>query len=551
MLSQLSVSNYALINSLSIDFDDGFIAITGETGAGKSILIGALGFALGNRADSNILLDDTKKCVVEAVFSLDDERLKYFFEENDIDFDMECILRRELSPQKKSRAFINDTPVSLQTLKELGSQLIDIHSQHDSLLLCDPNFQLALLDDAADNAKLLAEYKKLFQLYSSTKNELNKLKQKAQDNLGENDYLKFQLDELVKAQLIENEYDELNRNLELLENQEEIKSLLLESVNVMDNNDCSLLNQINTLIYAADKLKKYINDFDSISERLNSIKIELKDIYSDFSNQLDDSQFDPDSLEVIQQRLDIIQRLMMKHRTNDYSQLLVIRDEISEKVNTFSNIDDVILSKEKEVNAMKTQLKVMAKELNDRRLSAKIQFEKDVTELIRQLSMPHAVFEIKCVDTEELTINGSNAVKFMFSANKGIEPDNMAKAASGGELSRLMLAIKSVASRNNYIPTLIFDEIDTGVSGEVASKIGDIMKTMGESIQIVSITHLPQIASKAVSHYFVFKDESHDKTFSNIKKLSRQERVVEIAKMLSNDEITSEALKAAEVLIAR
>lgn len=551
MLSQLSVSNYALINSLSIDFDNGFIAITGETGAGKSILIGALGFALGNRADSNILLDDTKKCVVEAVFSLDDERLKYFFEENDIDFDMECILRRELSPQKKSRAFINDTPVSLQTLKELGSQLIDIHSQHDSLLLCDPNFQLALLDDAADNAKLLTEYKKLFQLYSSTKNELNKLKQKAQDNLGENDYLKFQLDELVKAQLIENEYDELNRNLELLENQEEIKSLLLESVNVMDNNDCSLLNQINTLIYAADKLKKYINDFDSISERLNSIKIELKDIYSDFSNQLDDSQFDPDSLEVIQQRLDIIQRLMMKHRTNDYSQLLVIRDEISEKVNTFSNIDDVILSKEKEVNAMKTQLKVMAKELNDRRLSAKIQFEKDVTELIRQLSMPHAVFEIECAETNELTINGSNEVKFMFSANKGIKPDNMAKAASGGELSRLMLAIKSVASRNNYIPTLIFDEIDTGVSGEVASKIGDIMKTMGESIQIVSITHLPQIASKAVSHYFVFKDESHDKTFSNIKKLSRQERVVEIAKMLSNDEITSEALKAAEVLIAR
>lgn len=549
MLQKLSISNYALIASLSVDFDNGFTAITGETGAGKSILLGALGFVLGNRADSNILFDETKKCVVEASFTFNNDRLRYFFEENDIDYEDECIIRRELTPQKKSRAFVNDTPVSLQVLKELGSHLVDIHSQHDSLLLCNPDFQLALLDDAANNQELLSEYKKAYKEYTSAKNELDALRKKALNNIDENDYLKFQLDELLKSELQDNEYEELAQRIEILENQEEISRLLIESTTILENSDASLLDGINSLIYNVDKLKKYISELSSMSERLNSVKIELKDICSDLNDMQDDSQYDISSLETLQERFDTIQRLMMKHHLNDYSQLLQLREEIRRKVDEFSNIDEIVADKEKEVKMMEKSLYQKAKELNKRRLSAKVIFEKDVTDVIRQLAMPHGVFEIRCESVDELTSNGTDVVTFMFSANKGYAPENMAKAASGGELSRLMLAIKNIAARNNYIPTLIFDEIDTGVSGEVASKLGDIMKEIGETLQLVSITHLPQVASKAKHHFFVYKDVVDEKTRSNIRTLTREERVMEIAKMLSNAEVTEEAKRAAEVLI--
>ena len=549
MLQKLSISNYALIASLSVDFDNGFTAITGETGAGKSILLGALGFVLGNRADSNILFDETKKCVVEASFTFNNDRLRYFFEENDIDYEDECIIRRELTPQKKSRAFVNDTPVSLQVLKELGSHLVDIHSQHDSLLLCNPDFQLALLDDAANNQELLSEYKKAYKEYTSAKNELDALRKKALNNIDENDYLKFQLDELLKSELQDNEYEELAQRIEILENQEEISRLLIESTTILENSDASLLDGINSLIYNVDKLKKYISELSSMSERLNSVKIELKDICSDLNDMQDDSQYDISSLETLQERFDTIQRLMMKHHLNDYSQLLQLREEIRRKVDEFSNIDEIVADKEKEVKMMEKSLYQKAKELNKRRLSAKVIFEKDVTDVIRQLAMPHGVFEIRCESVDELMLNGTDVVTFMFSANKGYAPENMAKAASGGELSRLMLAIKNIAARNNYIPTLIFDEIDTGVSGEVASKLGDIMKEIGETLQLVSITHLPQVASKAKHHFFVYKDVVDEKTRSNIRTLTREERVMEIAKMLSNAEVTEEAKRAAEVLI--
>lgn len=557
MLQKLSISNYALIASLSVDFDNGFSVITGETGAGKSILLGALGFVLGNRADSNILFDETKKCVVEATFLLKDNEttrrqvnksMEMFFEENDIDFDEECIIRRELTPQKKSRSFINDTPVSLQVLKELGAQLVDIHSQHDSLLLCNPDFQLSLLDDAANNNELLMEYQKSYSQYTSAKNELLKLRQKSINNIDENDYLKFQLDEMQKANLLENEYEELSQKIEFLENQEEISRLLAESTNILENENQSLLDGLNALLYNVDKLKRYVPELDSMSERLNSVKIELKDICSDLNNLQEDSA-DISSLEMLQERFDIIQRLMMKHHLNDYSQLLQLREDIKKKVDEFSNIDEILEDKEKEVKKFEKDLMSKASELNKRRLKAKTSFEKEVTSVIHQLAMPYAVFEIKIEDVKELNVNGTDAVTFMFSANKGYAPENMAKAASGGELSRLMLAIKSVAAKNNYIPTLIFDEIDTGVSGEVASKLGDIMKVMGETLQLVSITHLPQVASKAKNHFFVYKDIVDEKTRSNIRTLTREERIMEIAKMLSNAEVTEEAIKAAEVLI--
>ncbi|MBR6774834.1 MAG: DNA repair protein RecN [Bacteroidales bacterium] len=549
MLQRLSINNYALIASLSVEFDNGFSVITGETGAGKSILLGALGFLLGNRADTNILFDDTKKCIVEAVFVLDNERLKSFFEDNDIDYEKECIVRREISPQKKSRAFVNDTPVSLQILKELGSQLVDIHSQHDSLLLCNPDFQLALLDDAADNNKFLVEYRDLYRNYITAKNDLNKLRIKSVNNVEENDYLRFQLDELDKAELLEGEYDELAQRIEILENQEEIGRLLAESTNILENDEQSLLDGINTLLFNVEKLKRYMPDMEAMADRVNSVKIELKDICADLNRLQGDSQ-DISSLEMLQERFDTIQRLMMKHRLNDYSQLLLLRENIRLRIDEFLNIDGIVSEKEKEVAELEKILTEKATELNNRRKKAKSDFENNVTLLLHQLAMPYGLFEIKMDKSEELTSTGIDVVTFMFSANKGYAPEVMAKAASGGELSRLMLAIKSIAARNNYIPTLIFDEIDTGVSGEVASKLGDIMMEMGKTLQLISITHLPQIASKAKNHFFVYKNVIEEKTHSNIKILTCDERVKEIAKMLSNAEVTEEAMKAAEVLLS-
>lgn len=552
MLKHLAISSYALIDSLSIAFDDGFSVITGETGAGKSILLGALGFVLGDRSDSSIMLDETKKCAVEATFVVDNERFKPFFEENDLDFEEELILRRELSPTKKSRAFINDTPVTAQQLKELGNQLVDIHSQHDSLLLTNSDFQLKIVDDAANNAPLLLEYQKVYNTYITLRNELRQLRDMSQKNVAENDFLAFQLDELVKADLQDNEYDEVSKRLELLENAEEVKTLLAQSLSTLSESELSILNQLNDLKSSVDKLRRYIPQAEQYLERLESTKIELKDIAQDLDSLQDSTQFDAASLNEIQERFDLLQRLMMKHHVSDYADLLKIREELQHKVGAFANIDDEIAQKEQELKKCEKELTKLADELSVKRKKVKVSFEKAVTEIIHQLKMPHGVFEIELSENSEyskFSESGKDNVRFLFSANKGIAPDDMSRVASGGELSRLMLAIKAVAAENNYIPTLIFDEIDTGVSGEVASKLGDIMQKMGESLQIVSITHLPQIASKAKNHFFVYKDESEQKTRSCIRLLSHDERVTEIAKMLSNDKITPEAIKAAEVIL--
>ena len=552
MLKSLTVSNYALIDSLSIDFDNGFSVITGETGAGKSILLGALGFVLGERSDSGIMLDETKKCLVEARFIVEDERLKPFFEDNDLDFDNELILRRELSPTKKSRAFINDTPVTAQQLKELGNQLVDIHSQHDSLLLTNAGFQLNIIDNTADNYSLLIDYQKIYHEYVALRNELKNLQEMAKKNVAENDFLAFQLDELVKANLQYNEYEEVSQRLELLENAEEVKTLLAQSLNTLSESEFSILDQLNELKSSVDKLRRYIPQAEQFLERLESTKIELKDIAQDLDNLQDSTQFDADSLNELQERYDLLQRLMMKHHVNDYVDLLQIREDLHQKVSAFANIDEEIAKKEQEVKSCEKELTKLADELSAKRKKVKQPFEKAVTEILRQLKMPHAVFEIEIsefYERSEFFETGYDKVRFMFSANKGIAPDDMSRVASGGELSRLMLAIKAVAAESSYIPTLIFDEIDTGVSGEVASKLGDIMQKMGESLQIISITHLPQIASKAKNHFFVYKDEDNEKTRSCIRQLSHDERVTEIAKMLSNDKITPEAIKAAERLM--
>lgn len=549
MLKHLYISNYALIDELSVSFDNGFNVITGETGAGKSILLGALGFALGDRADTNVLYDKEKKCIVEARFVLESNDLQNLFEQNDLDFERECIFRRELSPQKKSRAFINDTPVSLQTMKEIGNQLVDIHSQHDSLLLTDADFQLKLLDEIAQNGAELADYQKEYANYNAFKRKLHDLKEMATKNTAENDYQKFQLDELDKADLKEGEYAEIELTLNMMENSEEIKTLLVTANGLMEDSETAILGQVNELSSTLSRLKHLLPDAESLFERIENLKVELKDIAYDLRHKEDETQFDEEQLQNLQERYDLLSRLMMKHRLNEFEELIALRDSLKEKVNAFENIDEAIAQTEKQLKTSEKQLSSLAKNLHEKRCQAAVAFGEKVAQLVRQLAMPFAQFQVSVESQETFGSKGSDEIRFLFSANKGIAPDDIRRVASGGELSRLMLSIKSAVSDYNYIPTLIFDEIDTGVSGEVAAKIGGIMRQMGHSLQLISITHLPQVASQALHHYFIYKDNKGERTQSHIRLLDAKERVGEIAKMLSNNEITPEALRAAEVLL--
>ena len=549
MLKQLHISNYALIDELNVSFESGFNVITGETGAGKSILLGALGFALGDRADTNVLYDKDKKCVVEAQFALSNESLKPLFEANDLDFETDCIFRRELNPQKKSRAFINDTPVALQTMKEIGCLLVDIHSQHDSLLLTDADFQLKLLDEIAQNSDSLTYYQAEYSNYNTLKRRLNELKEMAAKNTAENDYLKFQLDELNKADIKEGEYAEIEQTLNVMENAEEIKTLLVTANGLMEDSETAILQQFNELSSALSRLKQLLPDTESLQERVDSLKIELKDIAYDLRHKEEGTQFDEEKLQNFQERYDLLSRLMMKHRVNDFDELIALRNSLKEKVNAFENIDEAIAKVDKELKKSEIQLSSLAKALHDKRCQAAKDFGEKVTELVQQLAMPFAQFQVNVENQDNFGSKGSDAIRFLFSANKGIAPNDLRRVASGGELSRLMLSIKSAVSKYNYIPTLIFDEIDTGVSGEVAAKIGGIMRQMGSSLQLISITHLPQVASKAEHHYFIYKDNEGARSQSHICMLNSEERVTEIAKMLSNDKVTPEALRAAEVLM--
>ena len=548
MLQHLHIQNYALIDDLTVDFSEGFSVITGETGAGKSILLGALGFVLGDRADLGVLFDKDKKCVVEAKFNLTDETLKPLFETNDLDFDQDCIFRRELNPQKKSRAFINDTPVTLQTMKEIGCQMVDIHSQHDALLLTDADFQLRLLDNIAQNNSILTDYQVEFSRYQELKRSLHELKETATRNTAENDYLKFQLDELEKADLKEGEYSDIEQTLHTMENAEEIKSLLVTANTLLEDSESAIIGQINTLSSVLQRMRNLLPNTESLGERIDNLKVELKDIAYDLRRREDEIQFDEEQLKTLEERYDLINRLMMKHRLSDFESLLSYRDNLKEKDKAFENIDDSIAKTEKKLRDSEKLLSQKAKTLHDRRCQAAKLFSERVESIAKQLAMPFAQFQVSVESLEDFGSKGSDEIRFLFSANKGVHPDDLRRVASGGELSRLMLSIKSAVSAYNYIPTLIFDEIDTGVSGEVAAKIGSIMQSMGTSLQLIAITHLPQVASKAQHHFFIFKDSQGERTQSHIRQLTPQERISEIAKMLSNDKITPEAIKAAEAL---
>ena len=434
-------------------------------------------------------------------------------------------------------------------MKEIGNQLVDIHSQHDSLLLTNADFQLRLLDDIAQNGKVLADYQAEYSHYNAIKRKLNDLKEMATKNTAENDYLKFQLDELDKSNLQEGEYADIEQTLSVMENAEEIKTLLVTANSLMEEGENAILGQINDLASALSRLKHLLPDTETLVERIENLKVELKDIAYDLRHKEDGTQFDEEQLQSLQERYDLLSRLMMKHRIKDFEALIALRDGLRDKVNAFENIDEAIEKTDKELKISEKQLLGMAKALHEKRCQAATAFGEKVVALVRQLAMPFAQFQVAVEKQDNFGNKGTDSIRFLFSANKGVAVADLERVASGGELSRLMLAIKSAVSSYNYIPTLIFDEIDTGVSGEVAAKIGSIMGQMGASLQLIAITHLPQVASQAAHHYFIYKDNEGERTQSHIRLLNPEERVSEIAKMLSNDQVTPEALRAAEVLL--
>ena len=546
MLHHLSVQNYALIDRLDVDFSDGLTIITG---AGKSILIGALGLVAGSRADAQSLQDKTKKCIIEVTFNIKGYSLKDFFTSNELDYETTTTIRREINPEGKSRAFINDTPVTLSQLKELAAYLIDIHSQHETLDLNAVEFQLSVVDAFAGHAGLLTEYAATFKQFKLLEKKLNELTERESQAKKDSDYFQFQFNELEDVNLKADEQATLEQELATLNNAEEIKLNLSKAafgLNGGEQNLISLLNEIKTLLASFAKFKPEINE---LSSRINSSYIELKDIANELENLEQEIVYDPKRIEVLTVRLDELYRLQQKHQVKTIDELILIKVELSNKLLDFSSLEAEIEKAKKELSDLEKYLNACAKKISANRKKVIPKIEKEVASLLSSLSMPNAQLKIEQTEINLLTKNGTDKINFLFSANKGSDFKELNKVASGGELSRLMLSIKSLLAQLTALPTIIFDEIDTGVSGDIGDKVGSIMNQMANTMQVIAITHLPQIASKGQSHLFVYKEEKNNKTFSNIKKLSAEERIKEIAKMLSTGTPTVAAISNAKELL--
>ncbi|WDF56366.1 DNA repair protein RecN [Mucilaginibacter sp. KACC 22063] len=549
MLKQLTINNYALIDNLQISFNNGLNILTGETGAGKSIILGALSLILGQRAESRYFFNQQKKCVIEGQFGISGFHLKEFFEDNDLDYESETILRREISADGKSRAFVNDTPVNLTLLKQLGEKLIDIHSQHATAEINDPTFQLLVVDAVAKHSALLADYQSKYKSYKSNTAKLQQLiadNDKAKADL---DYYQFQFDELEKAKLQPDEQEELEQELNALNNAEEIKKNLLGAVYLLQEGESAALLQIKEASQQLGSIERYSNAAAELRERLNSVVIELKDIAAEADQLEQHTVTDEARADEMNQRLSMIYNLQKKHRTANNAELLQLQDELSEKIQQAMFGDEAIENLQKEIELQKHELDEIAEQLSANRLKAIPEIEAEVINTLAEMGMGNSLLKIQHQTLSNLTPTGTDQIKFMFTANKGHALAEMSKVASGGELSRLMLSIKSLIARNTALPTIIFDEIDTGVSGEVANKVGQIMEQLAANLQVITITHLPQIASKGNSHYFVFKDNNGDITKTQIRQLSETERVTEIAKMLSGDKPGESALQNARELL--
>jgi DNA repair protein RecN (Recombination protein N) len=549
MLQNLRIQNFALIEETEVCLNQGLTVITGETGAGKSILLGALGLTLGNRADVSSLHDKTKKCIIEAQFNIKAYNLKSFFENNELDFEEVTSIRREITPEGKSRAFINDTPTTLNVLKELGNQLIDIHSQHETLLLKETNFQFELVDAFAQTTQLFADYKKQFSQLTKLKKQLEELTAQEIQAKKELDYFQFQFNELEEAAIKVGVQQQLEEESETLENAEFIKSNLSKSSLTINGGDENIVSALALVKQQLQSVSKFGKQFNELFERVNSVSIELKELSKDIDACEEDVVYDNVRLEEVNSQLDKLNRLLKKHGVNTEEELLVIKDEIETKLQQFSSLELSIEKTNKEIVALEKQCKTLAKDLSDKRQKSTAGIEQNIKTMLTSLSMANAQFKIDLKPLDSLTSNGLEAISFLFTANKGAEFKELHKTASGGELSRLMLCLKALLAERTALPTIIFDEIDTGVSGDVADKIGNILFDMGKTMQVITITHLPQMASKGSNHLFVYKSDNKDKTTSSIKQLNKDERIAEIAKMLSTGTPTETALKNAQELL--
>ncbi len=549
MLQSITIKNYAIINSLEIEFENGFSIITGETGAGKSILLGALSLILGQRADTNVLKDKKKKCVIEGLFNIDKYKLQNFFKKNDIDFEQETTIRREINISGKSRAFINDTPVNLNKLKELSLNLVDIHSQHNNLLLNKFEFQLKIIDTIAKNSKLLNRYKSNYNKYILLKKELNKTLEKSDKLKADYVYYEYQYKQLEDANLnIENQI-ELEQELKLLNNAEEIKNSLNNALYELSGDDKTVLELLSSVKRHINSISALYNNALEIHNRLDSCYLEIQDISNEIEILESGIEYNPQRLETVNERISIINELQLKHKANDIAELISIKNTYKNKLDSITSYEDSIIELEKEVSAIEEILVKDCKILSENRKNVIPKIEKKIINQLKQLGMPYVSFKVLFEQNDGFTINGTDKINFLFSANGKTDLQEISKVASGGEVSRLMLSIKSLVSKSMTLPTIVFDEIDTGVSGDIADKMGSIMKKMSSDLQLINITHLPQVASKADNHYLIYKTSRKGDVYTNMKLLTYNERVVEIAKMLSGENLTDAALNNAKALL--
>jgi DNA repair protein RecN (Recombination protein N) len=549
MLKGLYIENYALIEKLEIEFNKGLSIITGETGAGKSILLGALSLILGKRADTDVLFDKSKKCIVEGVYDISGYDLEGFFRENDLDYEKRTILRREIGANGKSRAFINDTPVNLNILRELALQLVDIHSQHQSLELNNNEFQLKVVDAFAGNNSELMNYKSAYQQFKKVKAAYKELEESARQSKADYDYWQYQYTQLQEAGLQANEQEELEKELEQLNHAGEIKTNLTGALQALYDDEQSVVNQLNQIKSLIARINRYLPGEGDLLARLESSYIELKDIATELGGINESVSMDPQRQGFVSERLDLIYSLQQKHKVTTLDELLKIKDELQQKLEDIDEYDSKLIELKKQQEQSRKAVEELADALSKKRCLSFPKFEAIIMSLLSDMGMPGATFKIGAEKTDDFTGSGTDQIRFLFNANKNAGLLDISKVASGGELSRLMLSIKSLLSDSTGLPTIILDEIDSGVSGEVADKVGNIIKKMSGSMQVLNITHLPQVASKGDFHYLVYKEDDENASRTFIKLLSPKERETEIAKMLSGESLTGAAIQNARELL--
>jgi len=549
LLSKLTIQNYALIENLQVSFNNGLSIITGETGAGKSILLGGLSLILGKRADLTVINDTSIKCVVEATFDIANYNLKDLFKQQDLDYEPETIIRREILPSGKSRAFVNDSPVNLNVLSILGEHLIDVHSQHQTLELTNNDFQFDILDALANNENVLSEYKSERSEYKSSNIELEALLKIKIEAIKEHDYNSFLLNELLDAQLKTIDIDALEEEQATLSNVEFVTEELNLSIQLLNEEQIGVLERLSSLKASFFKLSGISKSYEAIYNRIASSYIELDDLQSEIEEQQEGLELNPERLEEVNTKLKAINNLLVKHAAENVDELLSIQDALDEKVQSFDNIDDDIEKKQQQIKLKTQKLNELAKTIHTNRKKVIPEFIVQMELILNDLGMPNAKFKIDLKVSNEFYVNGKDTIELLFSANKGSEYLALKKAASGGELSRIMLAIKSILTKYMNLPTIMFDEIDTGVSGEISTKMADIMHQMSRSMQVFSITHLPQIAAKGDNHFKVYKEDINDKTTTHLIKLNQDDRIVEIAQMLGGKKISTSAIAHAKQLL--